>query len=210
MTRSVSCVSSHATTCTIDPPLHAAASRIGAKIFSAAAYQNASPSTPEPERRAVRTSQSATRCAPCQVRQPINGVQPAVSSRPVLRVGSYTQVFASGIDERAVNVSCSRSVLTDVATTGPGHSRIAGMANPVVLPVWVGPITIADCRGSAKTSLPLTRPSVKRTERPPRRRRRSPERAHCALCAVSPPLLRRAENHAAVASAGSRSVASVA
>ena len=30
--------------------------------------------------------------------------------------------------------------MIDVATTGPCHSRIAGIAKPVVLPVCVGPI----------------------------------------------------------------------
>ena len=34
--------------------------------------------------------------------------------------------------------------MIDVASTGPCHSRIAGMAKPVVLPDWVGPITITD------------------------------------------------------------------
>ena len=63
--------------------------------------------------------------------------------------------------------------MTDVATTGPCHSRIAGMAKPVVLPVWVGPTTITDCRGSAATSRPSTRPSVSR----PGSRAADPERA---------------------------------
>ena len=67
------------------------------------------------------------------------------------RWGRRRDVLAPGIAERAASVSRRRSVLTEVATTGPCHSRIAGIANPVVLPVCVGPTTITDCRGSAAT-----------------------------------------------------------
>ena len=47
---------------------------------------------------------------------------------------------------RRSSVSPSRSALTDVASTGPCHSRRAGIASPVVLWVWVGPKTITDWR----------------------------------------------------------------
>ena len=52
--------------------------------------------------------------------------------------------------------------MIEVATTGPFHSRIAGIANPVVLPVCVGPITIADCLDSAASSRPAARPRIRR------------------------------------------------
>ena len=42
----------------------------------------------------------------------------------------------------------ARSPLTEVATTGPSHSKMAGTARPVVLPDWVGPSTRTECRAS--------------------------------------------------------------
>ena len=63
---------------------------------------------------------------------------------------------------RASIVSRSRSVLTLVASTGPCHSRIAGIASPVVLPVCVGATTSVDCSGSQQTRRRPRRPSVTR------------------------------------------------
>ena len=85
--------------------------------------------------------------------------------------------------ERAAIVSRRRSVLIDVATTGPFHSRIAGIAKPVVLPVCVGPTTITDCLGSAATRCPAARPRIRRPGRFLRTRseRRSSGRAHRAV-----------------------------
>ena len=54
--------------------------------------------------------------------------------------------------------------MIEVATTGPCHSRIAGIAKPVVLPVCVGPTTIADWRGSA-----ASKPSSRAAEDQPAR-----------------------------------------
>ena len=160
-TRAVSCMSSQPMTSFMVPPLQAAASRMGARILAAAPYQKSALSIPAAAGRAARTSQSAVRWAPCQVRHSISGVQPA-PGMPVLPVGSYTHVCARGSAARALSVSRRRSVLTEVATTGPCHSRMAGMAKPVVLPVWVGPITIADWRDSAATRWPSTRPRLRR------------------------------------------------
>ena len=47
--------------------------------------------------------------------------------------------------------------------TGPAHSRIAGIARPVVFIVCVGPNTITDWRGSAASS---ARPAVPTVRRP--------------------------------------------
>ena len=46
-------------------------------------------------------------------------------------------------------MSVTRSAFTLVAMTGPAHSSSAGIANPVVFWVCVGPTTMTDCRGSA-------------------------------------------------------------
>ena len=74
-----SCASTQRTTSAIVPPLCAAAKRIGARSFAAAAYQNSALSIAGATAAAPpRTSQSATRCAPCQVAQPASGVQPAL------------------------------------------------------------------------------------------------------------------------------------
>jgi hypothetical protein len=76
---------------------------------------------------------------------------------------------AGGVEEphlptsaRTSIVSRRRSVLTLVASTGPSHSRIAGIARPVVLPACVGPMTSVEWSGSQQTSFRPRRPSVTR------------------------------------------------
>ena len=59
-------------------------------------------------------------------------------------------------------LASSRSVLTDVAMTGPSHSRNAGIAKPAVLPHPVGPTTARLVWVSAATSRERSVPSVRR------------------------------------------------
>ena len=72
--------------------------------------------------------------------------------------------------------------MTLVAMMGPCHSRIAGIARPVVFIVCVGPNTITDWRSSAAMSAPFAVPSVSRPHAGWRTisGRRSRRVAHCA------------------------------
>ena len=81
----------------------------------------------------------------------------------------------------------------EVATTGPCHSRIAGIAKPVVFPVCVGPTTIADCLDSVATSRPPARPRISRPGLLSRtsRARRSPGRAQRAAPGAAGRVLKR-------------------
>ena len=63
---------------------------------------------------------------------------------------------------RWLMVCSRRSPLTEVAMTGPSHSRRAGMANPVVFPVPAGPMTATECWASVAMSLRWTVPRVRR------------------------------------------------
>ena len=55
-----------------------------------------------------------------------------------------------------------RSGLTQAASTGPSHSRMAGMVRPLDFWLWVGPRAITAWSGWAATRRPLTRPRVTR------------------------------------------------
>jgi hypothetical protein len=74
--------------------------------------------------------------APCQVRQEASGVQRAERS-PVTPSGSYTHTWPMA--RRSARVAWSTSGLTEVETTGPSHSSIAGMTTPTVLWLPGGP-----------------------------------------------------------------------
>ncbi len=84
--------------------------------------------------RAAPTSHAATRCAPCQV----GAVARAASSRrcgtPVPFRSGRRRDVSPAIRRARRCVSRRRSVLTDVATTGPCHSRIAGIGEAGRLP----------------------------------------------------------------------------
>ena len=113
----------------------------------AARCQKSASSTP-PGVSAALTSQAATRRALAQSSTPLSGVHPA-EGRPVASVGSYSQTLPRVL--RHPTVSATRSSFTLVASTGPCHSRMAGTAKPVVLLVWVGPITQTEWRFSVAT-----------------------------------------------------------
>ena len=133
-----------------------AAKRSGARSFAAAAYQNSALSTPALPRRAAARRASRRRAArPPRSRSPRAASSPRSGCR-CLPSGRRPRRSSPGIADRAASVSRSRSVFTDVATTGPCHSRIAGTAKPDVLPVCTGPTTITDWRGSAATRRPST------------------------------------------------------
>ncbi len=113
-------------------PLAAAAAKSsGASSFSAVAYQNsASCRPPRPGARRA-ASQWATRIAPRQLPQPDSGV-----ARDVLHSGHLGRVEDHHLAESpggARAVVSSRSLLIEVASTGPCHSSSAGIARPVVL-----------------------------------------------------------------------------
>ena len=116
--------------------------------FVAARCQKSASSTP-PGVSAALTSHAATRRALAQSSTPLSGVHPA-DGRPVASVGSYSQTLPWVA--RQPRVSATRSSLTLVASTGPCHSRMAGTAKPVVLFVWVGPMTHTEWRDSVATS----------------------------------------------------------
>ena len=92
---------------------------------------------------------AAVRRAALQLVDAAIGDHAAVGS-PVELVGSNS--FASPRRERAASVSCTRSALIDVASTGPSHSRIVGTTRLVVLPDCVGATTSTEVRGSLATS----------------------------------------------------------
>src|SRR4029453_14276077 len=61
-----------------------------------------------------------------------------------------------------------RSGLTQAASTGPSHSRMAGMVRPLDFWLWVGPRAITAWSGWAATRRPFTRAGVPRPGgRPP-------------------------------------------
>ena len=98
---------------------------------------------------AAAVSSHAARIAPRHVAQFASGVH-CERMNGVQAAGSNTNTSPSS--ERQPIVSAIKSDLTLVATTGPGHSRIAGIARPVVFPVWVGPSTRRLWRDSTATS----------------------------------------------------------
>src|SRR3954454_12380387 len=91
---------------------------------------------------------AAVRRAAYQVLEAAIGDHTDVGS-PLEPVGSNT--VTSPTRARAANVSRAASALTDVTSTGPSHSRIAGTASPVVLPDCAGPTTSTEVRGSPAT-----------------------------------------------------------
>src|SRR5688572_29931477 len=100
---------------------------------------------------------AAVRCAACHVRHAYSGLHDA-DAWPVAPVGSYTHTAPR--DARWWKVWSSRSVFTEVASTGPVHSSNAGMANPAVFPQPVGPITARLASGSPATRRRPRRPRV--------------------------------------------------
>jgi hypothetical protein len=111
--------------------------------------------------RATSVSPEAARRAPGQVAEADRGDHPA-ESRPVAPEGSKHWTVPTVA--RWAAVWSMRSVLTLDATTGPGHSRMAGTASPDVLWDWVGPKTMSDWARSAATSRVPATPSTRRPE----------------------------------------------
>ena len=101
---------------------------------------------------------AAVRRAPSQLRAAAIGDHGVCSRVLQHAVGSKTRTSPSAA--RARCVSRTTSALTDVDTTGPCHSRIAGTTRPVVLPDCEGPTTSTDVRAWALISVPLYSPRV--------------------------------------------------
>jgi hypothetical protein len=118
---------------------------------------------------AVSVSADAIRRAAGQVRALWSGDHPTVGA-PIVPDGSKHTTAPRR--RRSSDVLEKRSPFTLVATTGPGQSTSAGMANPVVFLLWVGPNTITDCPGSAASVRRPDRPITSRAGGADRRSRR--------------------------------------
>src|SRR6516225_6356910 len=151
----------------MERPPAAAAISIGARSLAAVEYQNA-PSLRPVREGVASTNQAAIRCAPVHVDASRRGDHLDVrADAPDLAdpVGSNTQVRPRRA--RGSRVKPTRSAFTDVATTGPSHSKRAGMARPVVLPDCVGPRTSTEWRASVARRPRPRRPGRPSTSRPP-------------------------------------------
>jgi hypothetical protein len=101
--------------------------------------------------------------APAQLRQNASGVHRAPTSPEEPR-GSRTTT--SPRRSRWARVAFMTSGLTEVASTGPAHSRMAGMTTPAVLKLPGGPKTRTEWQSSAASSRPNAPPVRPRTTRP--------------------------------------------
>ena len=140
----------------------AAANRSGARSFWPRVFQYLCSAVPRVPRSAVWAMVAAICWAPAQVRQNASGVHRAPAS-PELPRGSRTTT--SPRRSRWARVALMTSGLTEVARTGPVHSRMAGMTTPAVLKLPGGPKTRTEWQSSAASSrpnAPLVRPRITR------------------------------------------------
>ena len=142
MTSPSACVSSQVTTSAIDAPRSRAAKSIGASSLAAAAYQKSASASARLPVEAPSASHAAVRRAIAQSPQPSSGVQFALSS-PVSPAGSKSWTRPTALP-RVDRVAQQVGLDARRQHRARRHSRIAGIASPVVLPVCVGATTSAD------------------------------------------------------------------
>jgi hypothetical protein len=100
---------------------------------------------------------------PAQLRQKASGVHRAPTSPDASRGWRTT---TSPRRSRWARVALMTSGLTEVARTGPVHSRMAGMTTPAVLKLPGGPNTRTEWQSSAASSRPKAPPARPRITRP--------------------------------------------
>ena len=140
-------------------PLVAAANRTGARNLVPMVFQNrcSGRCSSVGVCSIAFASMSAVCWAPAQVPQEASGVQRAAWT-PEAPSGSMTTTWPSRA--RWARVARSRSGFTEVARSGPDHSRTAGMTRPVVFELPVGPNTSTEWQSSAASNRPK-RPGVR-------------------------------------------------